>query len=151
MSSRPESPTRIAKLVARPRSYHSRSSSSGSTSMSRSRSRSAARRTRRAPKLSAENSAQWKQAYRILNGAVKTTNALSEGLPGSKSAEVKAHIRSYFRMFSKTPLGDKLRKFVMSERFKTTQFQTRGEYRNEIKAAVLEQIQPHPGKNYENI
>jgi len=148
MSNSAESARKIAKLVVRPPSYHS--SSSGSTSMSRSRHRSAARQTRRAPKLSAENSAEWKQAYRILNGAVRATNALSEGLPGSKSAEAKAHIRSYFRMFSNTHLGDKLRKFVMSDKFKTARFQTRGEYRDEIKAAVLKQISPSHA-NYENI
>jgi hypothetical protein len=145
MSNSAESARKIAKLVARPPSYHSRSNSK-----SASRSRSAARRTRRAPKLSARNSAEWKQAYQILNGAVRATNALSEGLPGSKSAEAKVHIRSYFRTFSNTHLGDKLRKFVMSDKFKTARFQTRGEYRDEIKAAVLKQIIPTYA-NYENI
>ena len=198
-----ESAGKIAKLVARPRSYHSRSSSSGSTSSNLSGqrflvARKIARKTRkgrsgstsinsvprgdrinklladpresrgyvlaarrhrhthrakRAPKLSAQNSAEWKQAYQIINSAIKITDALSEGLPGSKPDEAKALIREYFEMFSKTGSGDKMRKFVMSDKFKTARFQTRGEYRDEIKAAVLKQIKPHPGnvKNYENI
>jgi hypothetical protein len=113
--------------------------------------RVAARASRQSTRKSPGSSAEWSRVYAILKEAVNGTDRLSEGTAGNAAEEAKVYLEHLFTRYDRTSLGDKLRKFVKSKTFvgdpgqrfvAMSTFGTRGEYKDLIKAAVLEQVKP---------